>query len=105
MGFTRRPYRMWSGELNTGCLLRERESSSCSVNEGACLPSPSLVLESWKTPGGLLDFSLCWNLEGFAFNGSLHSRIDELTRDGGKADPPSFMAFYVGCQLKGVVQA
>lgn len=54
MGFTRQPYRMWSREPNTGCLMREKESSNCSVHEGACLHSPDWC---WS-PGRLLEG--CW---------------------------------------------
>lgn len=60
---------------------------------------PVWCWESWKAPGELLFFTLCWNPQEVGFNtGS--NRIDQPAIDGEGEDKKQFlssMSFYVGC--------
>ena len=71
-------------------LQKGQKAGGSSGHEPGCLGSPSLVPQSWRTPGELLVFSLCWNPE----EGCLSSGVDELaskSKDKQQAKPKSIL--------------
>lgn len=65
-----------------GYLVMERPRTQ--IPNTGYLSTRSLVLEDWRTPGELLDLSLCWNPKEVGSNTAkehLINKIHDLTRE------------------------